>query len=71
MPLCTLPDKNDLISFHKPKTNDVYKELRGDSLIRGVFSVGGSVSLIVMRKTVILRRALIPKVTFSPDSEGT
>lgn len=71
MPVCNVPDKNDLISFQKPKTKDVYMELRGDSLISGVFSVGGSVSLIVMRKTVMLRRALMPKVTFSPDSEGT
>lgn len=40
-------------------------------LISGVFSVGGRVSRIVIRKTVIDRRALMPRVTFSPDSEGT
>lgn len=39
--------------------------------MRGVFSVGGNVSLIVIRNTVIESRALIPKVTFSPDSDGT
>lgn len=37
----------------------------------GVFSVGGSDSLMVMRKTVMERRAEIPRVTFSPDSLGT
>lgn len=40
-------------------------------LINGVFSVGGNVSRIVMRNTVIESNALIPKVTFSPDSDGT
>ena len=40
-------------------------------LIKGVFSVGGRLSLIVIRKTVIDKSAEIPKVTFSPDSEGT
>lgn len=40
-------------------------------LINGVFSVGGKLSLIVMRKTVIDNNAEIPRVTFSPDSEGT
>ncbi|TRY69127.1 hypothetical protein TCAL_12203, partial [Tigriopus californicus] len=37
----------------------------------GVFSVGGRLSLIVIRNTVMDKRALMPKVTFSPDSEGT
>lgn len=41
------------------------------SLINGVFSVGGSDSRIVIRKTVIESRAEIPRVTFSPDSDGT
>lgn len=40
-------------------------------LMRGVFSVGGRVSLMVIRKTVIESSALIPSVTFSPDSDGT
>lgn len=40
-------------------------------LIKGVFSVGGKVSRIVMRNTVIDNNALIPRVTFSPDSDGT
>ena len=40
-------------------------------LIRGVFSVGGRLSLIVIRNTVIDKRAEIPSVTFSPDSDGT
>ena len=40
-------------------------------LMRGVFSVGGRLSLMVIRKTVMERRAEIPRVTFSPDSEGT
>lgn len=39
--------------------------------MRGVFSVGGSVSLMVMRNTVIDKSADIPSVTFSPDSDGT
>ena len=39
--------------------------------MRGVFSVGGRLSLIVIRNTVIDRRAEIPRVTFSPDSDGT
>ena len=39
------------------------------SLMSGVFSVGGKLSLMVMRKTVIESRAEMPKVTFSPDSE--
>lgn len=42
-----------------------------NSLIRGVFSVGGRVSRMVMRKTVIERSAEMPSVTFSPDSDGT
>lgn len=37
----------------------------------GVFSVGGRLSLMVMRNTVMERRAEIPRVTFSPDSDGT
>jgi hypothetical protein len=41
------------------------------SLMRGVFSVGGRLSLIVMRNTVIERSAEIPSVTFSPLSDGT
>ena len=41
------------------------------SLMSGVFSVGGRLSLMVMRKTVMERRAEMPRVTFSPDSEGT
>ena len=36
------------------------------SLIRGVFSVGGRLSLMVIRKTVIERRAEIPRVTCQP-----
>ena len=40
-------------------------------LMRGVFSVGGRLSLMVMRNTVMERSAEIPSVTFSPDSEGT
>jgi hypothetical protein len=39
--------------------------------MRGVFSVGGKLSRMVMRKTVIDSKAEIPRVTFSPDSEGT
>ena len=39
--------------------------------MRGVFSVGGRLSLMVMRNTVIESRAEMPRVTFSPDSEGT
>ena len=37
----------------------------------GVFSVGGRLSLMVMRNTVMERSAEMPSVTFSPDSEGT
>ena len=33
-------------------------------LIRGVFSVGGRLSRIVIKKTVIERRAEIPRVTW-------
>ena len=40
-------------------------------LINGVFSVGGRLSLIVMRNTVMDKSADIPSVTFSPDSDGT
>lgn len=40
-------------------------------LMSGVFSVGGRLSRMVIKKTVIDSRALIPNVTFSPDSEGT
>lgn len=40
-------------------------------LIKGVFSVGGKVSRIVIRNTVIESSALMPSVTFSPDSDGT
>ena len=40
-------------------------------LMRGVFSVGGRLSLMVIRKTVMDSRAEIPRVTFSPDSDGT
>jgi hypothetical protein len=40
-------------------------------LIKGVFSVGGRLSLMVIRKTVIESKALMPRVTFSPDSDGT
>ena len=40
-------------------------------LMSGVFSVGGKLSLIVIKKTVIDRRALMPRVTFSPLSDGT
>ena len=39
--------------------------------MRGVFSVGGRLSLMVIRKTVMESRAEIPRVTFSPDSDGT
>lgn len=42
-----------------------------DSLMSGVFSVGGRVSRIVIKKTVIDKSAEIPSVTFSPDSDGT
>lgn len=42
-----------------------------NSLISGVFSVGGKVSRMVIRNTVMERRAEMPRVTFSPDSEGT
>lgn len=42
-----------------------------NSPIKGVFSVGGRLSLMVMRNTVIDNRALMPRVTFSPDSDGT
>lgn len=45
--------------------------LDGYLLMSGVFSVGGRLSRIVIRKTVIERRALMPSVTFSPDSDGT
>jgi hypothetical protein len=34
------------------------------SLMRGVFSVGGRDSLMVMRKTVMESRAEIPRVTY-------
>jgi len=37
----------------------------------GVFPVGGSVSRIVIKKTVIESKAEIPNVTFSPESGGT
>lgn len=47
------------------------KQNKKELLINGVFSVGGNVSLIVIRKTVIDSKALIPNVTFSPDSDGT
>ena len=40
-------------------------------LMSGVFSVGGRLSLMVMRNTVMDSKALIPRVTFSPDSDGT
>ncbi len=36
-----------------------------NSLMRGVFSVGGSDSLMVMRKTVMESRAEIPRVTYT------
>jgi len=39
--------------------------------ISGVFSVGGKLSRIVMRKTVIESKAEMPSVTFSPESDGT
>jgi hypothetical protein len=41
------------------------------SLMSGVFSVGGKLSLMVMRKTVMDSSELMPRVTFSPDSDGT
>lgn len=37
----------------------------------GVFSVGGRLSLMVIKKTVMERSAEMPSVTFSPDSDGT
>jgi hypothetical protein len=37
----------------------------------GVFSVGGRLSRMVMRKTVMESNAEMPRVTFSPDSDGT
>jgi hypothetical protein len=39
--------------------------------MRGVFSVGGKLSRMVIKKTVIESKAEMPKVTFSPDSDGT
>lgn len=53
------------------KTRELLSSIKSYSLINGVFSVGGSDSRIVIRKTVIESRAEIPRVTFSPDSDGT
>ncbi len=39
--------------------------------MRGVCSVGGRLSLMVIRNTVMESRAEMPRVTFSPDSDGT
>ena len=54
---------------------DIMKQPKGREagyiLMRGVFSVGGRLSLMVMRNTVMERSAEIPSVTFSPDSDGT
>ena len=60
-----LDDSVSIYPFGTIALNEKY------SLINGVFSVGGSVSRIVIRKTVIERSAEIPRVTFSPDSDGT
>ncbi len=40
-------------------------------LINGVFSVGGRLSRMVIKKTVMDSSELMPSVTFSPDSAGT
>jgi hypothetical protein len=39
--------------------------------MRGVFSVGGSDSLMVMRKTVMESRAEIPRVTYAKKLHPT
>lgn len=59
-----------MCELHKEKQNSFSFYVKG-LLISGVFSVGGRLSLIVIRNTVIDRRAEIPSVTFSPESQGT
>ncbi len=41
-----------------------------NSLRMGVWSVGGSPDMTVMRKTVMFNMVEMPRVIFSPDSAG-
>jgi hypothetical protein len=56
------------------KTEVVLKKLfiskSMNSLRMGVWSVGGSPDMTVMRKTVMFNMVEMPRVIFSPDSAG-
>jgi hypothetical protein len=62
-----LTDEGSLLCGRErlPIGNKIY------SLMRGVFSVGGSDSLMVMRKTVMESRAEIPRVTYTKKRQYT